>query len=147
MNLGGRYKTDFGTIKMVQALHSCGVPGGIPCGFIIPSKEGPTVYYAGDTALFGDMKLFGEMFDIDYAILPIGDNYTMGPDDALLAAKFLKAKHVIPLSLQYLARHRAGSGGICGKGQGRGHRRHRREARREYRTVSSKAYRQKKGEC
>ena len=97
MNLGGQYKTDFATIKMVQALHSCGVPGGIPCGFIISFKEGPTVYYAGDTALFGDMKLFGEMFDIDYAILPIGDNYTMGPKDALLAAKFLKAKHVIPL--------------------------------------------------
>lgn len=97
MNLGGRYEADFGTVKMVQAFHSCGAPGGIPCGFIISFKNGPTVYYSGDTALFGDMKLFGELFDIDYAILPIGDNYTMGPEDALLAAKFLKAKHVIPL--------------------------------------------------
>ncbi|MEE3452251.1 metal-dependent hydrolase [Dialister sp.] len=97
MNLGGQFKADFGTVKMVQAWHSCGAAGGIPCGFIIKFNDGPTVYYSGDTALFGDMKLFGELFDIDYAIMPIGDNYTMGPDDALLAAKFLKAKHVIPL--------------------------------------------------
>lgn len=97
MNLGGCCETDFGTVKMVQAFHSCGAPGGIPCGFIVTFTNGPTVYYSGDTALFGDMKLFGDLFDIDYAILPIGDNYTMGPSDAILAAKFLKAKHVIPL--------------------------------------------------
>lgn len=97
MNLGGQFKADFGTVKMVQAWHSCGAAGGIPCGFIIKFNEGPTVYYSGDTALFRDMKLFGELFDIDYAIMPIGDNYTMGPEDALLAAEFLKAKHVIPL--------------------------------------------------
>lgn len=97
MNLGGQYKTDFGTIKMVVALHSAGVAGGVPCGFIISFTDGATVYYSGDTALFSDMKLFGELYDIDYAILPIGDNYTMGPDDTLLAASFLKAKHVIPL--------------------------------------------------
>lgn len=97
MNLGGTFKADFGTVKMVQAFHSCGAAGGIPCGFIISFKDGPTVYYSGDTALFGDMKLFGELYNIDYAILPIGDNYTMGPDDAILAAKFLKAKHVIPV--------------------------------------------------
>ena len=97
MNLGGQYHADFGTVKMVVALHSAGVAGGVPCGFVIQFKTGPTVYYSGDTALFSDMKLFGELYDIDYAILPIGDNYTMGPDDALMAAKFLKAKHVIPL--------------------------------------------------
>ena len=73
------------------------IPGGTPCGFIIQFNNGKTVYYSGDTALFGDMKLFGELFDIDYAVLPIGDNYTMGPDDALIAAKFLKAKCVIPV--------------------------------------------------
>lgn len=97
MNLGGTFHADFGDVKMVQAFHSCGAAGGTPCGFIISFKEGPVVYYSGDTALFGDMKLFGELYDIDYAILPIGDNYTMGPDDAILAGKFLKAKHVIPL--------------------------------------------------
>lgn len=97
MNLGGEFQGDFGTVKMVQAFHSCGVAGGTPCGFIVTMKDGTTVYYAGDTALFGDMKLFGEMYSIDYAVLPIGNNYTMGPKDAVMAAKFLKAKHVIPV--------------------------------------------------
>ncbi len=97
MNLGGTYQAPFGNVKMVLALHSCGVAGGVPCGFIITFKNGITVYYSGDTALFGDMKLFGELFDIDYAILPIGDDYTMGPDDVILAAEFLRAKKVIPI--------------------------------------------------
>lgn len=97
MNLGGTYRAPFGKVKMVQAFHSCGAPGGIPCGFILSFINGPILYFAGDTALFGDMKLFGELFDIDYAVLPIGDDYTMGPEDALLAAKFLKAKKVIPI--------------------------------------------------
>jgi len=97
MNLGGSFKNSFGTVKMVVALHSGGAAGGTPCGFIICFKDGPTVYYSGDTALFGDMKLFGEQFDIDYVILPVGDNYTMGPEDAILAVKFLKAKKLIPL--------------------------------------------------
>lgn len=97
MNLGGQWKADFGIVKMVPAMHSSGVAGGVACGFIIQFTNGPTVYYSGDTSLFGDMKLLGQLFDIDYAILPIGDNYTMGPKDAILAAKFLQAKHVIPL--------------------------------------------------
>lgn len=97
MNLGGTYSASFGKVKMVQAFHSCGASGGVPCGFVLTFTGGPTLYFAGDTALFGDMKLFGELFDIDYAVLPIGDNYTMGPEDALLAAKFLKTKKVIPI--------------------------------------------------
>lgn len=97
MNLGGNYKAPFGSLKMVTAMHSSGVPGGIAAGFIIKFNEGITVYYSGDTALFGDMKLFGELFDIDYAVLPIGDNYTMGPEDALIATRLLKAKTMIPL--------------------------------------------------
>lgn len=97
MNLGGTFKAEFGDVKMVPAMHSSGVEGGIACGFIIRFKDGPVVYYAGDTSLFGDMKLLGERYDIDYAILPIGGNYTMDPDDAILAARFLKAKHVIPV--------------------------------------------------
>lgn len=97
MNLGGTFQADFGSVKMVRADHSSGVEGGIACGFILKFKDGPTVYYSGDTALFLDMKLYGEMADIDYAVLPIGDNYTMGADDAITAAKFLKAKHVIPV--------------------------------------------------
>ena len=97
MNLGGTYETSFGSVKMVTAMHSSGVPGGIAAGFIIKFNEGITVYYSGDTALFGDMKLFGELFDIDYAVLPIGDNYTMGPEDTVKAARFLKAKTIIPV--------------------------------------------------
>ncbi|WP_337615881.1 metal-dependent hydrolase [Dialister invisus] len=97
MNLGGTFTAPFGKVKMVQAIHSCGVAGGIPCGFVLSFNDGLTLYFAGDTALFGDMKLFGKLFDIDYAVLPIGDNYTMGPKDAILAAKFLKTKKVIPV--------------------------------------------------
>lgn len=97
MNIGGNYEAPFGVVKMVQAIHSSGIPGGIAAGFIIAFTNGPTLYYSGDSALFGDMKLYGEMFDIDYAVLPIGDNYTMGPQDALRAAKLLQAKTVIPI--------------------------------------------------
>ena len=94
MNLGGTCTCPFGTVKMVPALHSCGAAGGISCGFVLQFKKGITVYFAGDTALFGDMSLIGP---VDYAVLPIGDNYTMGPEDACRAAILLKAKHVIPI--------------------------------------------------
>lgn len=97
MNIGGNYEAPFGVVKMVQAVHSSGIPGGIAAGFIITFIDGLTLYYSGDTALFGDMKLYGDIFAIDYAVLPIGDNYTMGPKDALWAAKFLKAKTVVPI--------------------------------------------------
>jgi L-ascorbate metabolism protein UlaG (beta-lactamase superfamily) len=59
--------------------------------------EGKTIYHAGDTALFSDMKLIGELHQPDLAFLPIGDNYTMGPEDALIAAEWLRAKRVIPI--------------------------------------------------
>lgn len=97
MNLGGSVKLPFGKVTMVPALHSSGVPGGVACGFLIQFESGVNVYYAGDTALFGDMKLIGEKADIDYAVLPIGDNYTMGPDDAVKAAQLLGAKRVVPI--------------------------------------------------
>lgn len=97
MNLGGTVETPYGHITMVPAMHSSGVAGGVACGYVISFTDGPTVYYAGDTALFGDMKLIGESFHIDYAILPIGDNYTMGPSDAIRAAQMLHAKTVIPI--------------------------------------------------
>ncbi len=96
MNLGGTLNLPFGQVRMVPALHSSGVEGGIACGFVI-KIFGKTIYYAGDTALFSDMKLIGERDEIDYAILPIGDNYTMGIEDAAKAVKFLNAKNVIPL--------------------------------------------------
>lgn len=96
MNVGGKADFDFGSVYMTQAIHSSGTPGLLSCGFVV-SMEGKNVYYAGDTALFSDMKLLGEKFRIDCAVLPIGDNYTMGIDDAVQAIKFLQPKHVIPV--------------------------------------------------
>ena len=98
MNHGGSKKFDFGTVKMVNAVHSSSMPdgsyGGNPVGFVVQS-EGKTFYYAGDTALHYDMKLIKEEFDLDLAILPIGDNFTMGITDAVKAAEFVGAKKVI----------------------------------------------------
>ena len=96
MNLGGSVKLPFGKVRMTLALHSCGVPGGIACGFVV-QIAGLNIYYAGDTALFHDMKLIGRKDSLDYAMLPIGDNYTMGLEDAALAAQWLNTKNVIPL--------------------------------------------------
>jgi L-ascorbate metabolism protein UlaG (beta-lactamase superfamily) len=100
MNLGGSHAFPFGTVKLTIAHHSSSTPDGVyagdPAGVIIDS-ENKIIYHAGDTALFYDMKLIGEMHRINYALLPIGDNYTMGIDDAVKAAEFLNAKTVIPI--------------------------------------------------
>ncbi|MED1793352.1 metal-dependent hydrolase [Brevibacillus nitrificans] len=105
MNLGGSVALPFGKVKMTQAFHSSGVIlddqkqivyMGMPGGFVI-EIGGKTVYHAGDTGLFGDMKLIGERHDIDLAFLPIGDHFTMGPEDALTAAEWVKADYVIPI--------------------------------------------------
>lgn len=97
MNIGGTYEGPFGQVKMVQAVHSSGIAGGVPIGFIILFNEGKTLYFGGDTGLFGDMKLYGDLYNIDYAVLPIGGNYTLDPEQALIAAKFLRAKTIIPI--------------------------------------------------
>jgi L-ascorbate metabolism protein UlaG (beta-lactamase superfamily) len=98
-HLGGGHTHPFGYLKLTLALHGSGLPdgsyGGNPCGFLL-TAEGQKAYLACDTGLFGDMKLIGEE-GIDLAVLPIGDNYTMGPDDALRAAKLLQARNVIPV--------------------------------------------------
>lgn len=98
MNIGGNWKFDFGRVKSVVAIHSSVMPdgayGGNPGGFVVES-EGKTFYYAGDTALTYDMKLIAEEFDLDFAILPIGDNFTMGIEDAVKAAQFVGVKQVI----------------------------------------------------
>jgi L-ascorbate metabolism protein UlaG (beta-lactamase superfamily) len=100
MNLGGAYTFPFGRVKMTIAHHSStmpdGSPGGNPAGYLIHFNEGIDLYIAGDTALTYDMRLIGEAGGVDLAILPIGDNFTMGPDDAILAAQFVQAKRVIP---------------------------------------------------
>ena len=99
-HLGGGHEFPFGYVKLTLALHGSALPdgsdGGNPCGFLITTPGGQTVYLAGDTGLFGDMALIGEE-RLDLAVIPIGDNYTMGPDDALRAVKLLQAKHVIPV--------------------------------------------------
>ncbi len=98
-HLGGGHAHPFGYLKLTLALHGSGLPdgsyGGNPAGFLLTTTDGKKIYIAGDTGLFGDMKLIGEE-GVDLAILPIGDNYTMGPDDALRAVKLLTPKTVIP---------------------------------------------------
>ncbi|WP_226390269.1 metal-dependent hydrolase [Penaeicola halotolerans] len=98
MNHGGKLKLPFGTVKMVNAIHSSTLPdgasGGNPAGFVIETAQG-TFYYAGDTALTYDMKLIGESYDIDFAFLPIGDNFTMDIHDAIKAADFVKTDKII----------------------------------------------------
>lgn len=99
-HIGGGFNYDFGRVKLTLALHGSALPdgsdGGNPVGFLIYLQNGKKIYAAADTGLFGDMKLIGEE-KIDVAVLPIGDNYTMGPDDALRAVKLLKPKVVIPI--------------------------------------------------
>jgi L-ascorbate metabolism protein UlaG (beta-lactamase superfamily) len=101
MNTGGAYTFPFGRLKMTIAHHSAALPdgsnGGNPCGLLIQFNDGHDVYFAGDTALTYDMRLIGEAGGVDLALLPIGDNFTMGPDEAVIAAQFVKAKQVIPI--------------------------------------------------
>jgi L-ascorbate metabolism protein UlaG (beta-lactamase superfamily) len=99
-HIGGGYTYPFGYVKLTQAFHGSAMPdgsyGGNPAGFLITTNEGPKLYFACDTGLFSDMSLYGDE-GLDLAVLPIGDNFTMGPDDALKAVKFLRPKHVIPV--------------------------------------------------
>ncbi|MFD2681580.1 metal-dependent hydrolase [Bacillus seohaeanensis] len=104
MHIGGAYEFDFGKVKFTQAYHGSGfvtddkeiIYMGMPAGVLL-MLEGKTIFHAGDTGLFSDMKLIGERHPIDVAFLPIGDNFTMGPEDAAVAASFLKAKKVVPI--------------------------------------------------
>jgi L-ascorbate metabolism protein UlaG (beta-lactamase superfamily) len=99
MHIGGGHDFPFGRVKLTIAHHGSALPdgsyGGNPAGFLL-TLEGKNLYHACDTGLFYDMKLIGEV-GLDVAILPIGDNFTMGPDDALRAIKLLEPKTVIPI--------------------------------------------------
>ena len=99
MNTGGAHDFPFGNLKLTIAHHTSMLPdgsyGGNPCGLLILLTDGRKIYHAADTGLFFDMKLIGEE-GIDLAILPIGDNFTMGPDDALRAVKLIQPRRVIP---------------------------------------------------
>lgn len=100
MNVGGGYNFDFGRVTMTTALHTSSFPdgtyGGVPAGFVI-EIGGKTIYFAGDTGIFGDMALIGRLWNLDLAILPIGDNYTMSPQHAVEAAIMLKPRLVLPI--------------------------------------------------
>ena len=104
MNIGGSFQFDFGKVTLTPAFHSTGYATvdeqiiylGLPAGILF-SAEGKTVYHVGDTALYSDMKLIGDKHDIDLAFIPIGDNFTMSPEDAVIAAKWLKPKTVVPI--------------------------------------------------
>ena len=99
-HLGGGFHHPFGYLKLTLALHGSALPdggyGGNPAGLLLTTPDGKKIYMAGDTGLFGDMQLIGDE-GIDLAVIPIGDNYTMGPDDALRAVKLLRPKQVLPI--------------------------------------------------
>ncbi|KJL05834.1 MULTISPECIES: metal-dependent hydrolase [Priestia] len=103
MSIGGAYTFDFGTVKLTQAFHGSSytennekiIYTGMPAGLLL-TIEGKTIYHAGDTALFSDLKLIGR-HKPDLAFLPIGDNFTMGPEDAAIAAEWVQAKLVVPI--------------------------------------------------
>ncbi|TSB48050.1 metal-dependent hydrolase [Alkalicoccobacillus porphyridii] len=105
MHIGGAKEFDFGTVKLTQAFHGSSfidedsqeiIYTGMPAGILF-TAEGKTIYHAGDTGLFGDMKIIGERNNIDLAFLPIGDMLTMGPEDAAVAAEWVQAKKVVPI--------------------------------------------------
>ena len=98
MNTGGKWAFDFGTVKCVVAQHSSGLPdgsyGGNPMGFVFTTRDG-NFYYSGDTALTLDMQLVPQYTTLNFAVLPIGDNFTMGIDDAIQAARFIQCSQII----------------------------------------------------
>lgn len=98
MNTGGKWQFDFGAVKCVNAVHSSSLPdgshGGNPMGFVFMTDEG-NFYYSGDTALTFDMELVPAIATLDFAILPIGDNFTMGVEDAIIAAEFIECEKII----------------------------------------------------
>ncbi|SDM89724.1 L-ascorbate metabolism protein UlaG, beta-lactamase superfamily [Fictibacillus solisalsi] len=104
MHIGGGYQFEWGHVKWTQAFHGSSfteedgtvVYTGMPAGLLF-TAEGKTIYHAGDTALFSDMKMIGERNDIDVAFLPIGDNFTMGPEDAATASEWLNANLTVPI--------------------------------------------------
>lgn len=104
MGKGGTQRINEIEVTLVNAIHSSSIQdgnqfqyGGEPGGYIVRLPGGLTLYHAGDTCVFGDMKLIGELYKPDVACLPIGDHYTMGPREAALAIRLLKVQHVIPM--------------------------------------------------
>ena len=103
LHIGGGHDFPFGRVKLTQAFHGSSFPdgkyGGMPAGVLI-TVEGKTIYHAGDTGLFGDMKLIGEMNPITVALVPIGDNFTMDVRDGVKAVELLNPQKAIPMHYQ-----------------------------------------------
>jgi len=104
MNLGGTVQLEDVAASMVDAKHSSGAQDengthyvGVAAGYVLTIADGKVLYHAGDTHVFGDMRLIGELYHPDVAMLPIGGHYTMGPREAALAARYLGAKTILPL--------------------------------------------------
>ena len=104
MNKGGTQTVADVRVTMVHAVHSCGIQdgdqvvyGGDACGFVIEFQNGMKIYHAGDTAVFSDMQIIGELYSPDIALLPIGDHYVMSPREAAYACRLLRPKTVIPM--------------------------------------------------
>lgn len=104
MNIGGTVQVAGLEITMTPAIHSSSITEngrteylGLAAGFVVKLEDGRKIYYAGDTALFGDMRLIGEMHKPDVAFLPIGDHFTMGPEAAAMAARMLAVRQVVPM--------------------------------------------------
>ncbi len=104
MNIGGTVQLDGVSITMVHATHTAGIQdgdrmlyGGVPAGLVLSFDDGTSIYHAGDTDVFGDMALIAELYAPDIALLPIGDNYTMGPRSAAKAWELLRVRRVVPM--------------------------------------------------
>ncbi len=99
MHVGGSHRFPFGQVKLTPAWHGSSFPdgsyGGMPTGVVL-TLGGRTIYHTGDTGLFSDMKLIGDI-GIDLMLVPIGDNFTMGIEDAVRAVEFVRPKHVVPM--------------------------------------------------
>jgi len=126
MHIGGAHDFPFGRVKLTIAHHGSGLPTehgilylGNPCGFLV-TADGATMYHAGDTGLFYDMKLIGEMDRIDVALLPIGGNFTMGVDDAVKAAELLGAGLSIPMHYDTFDLIKADPADFAGKAAAKG---------------------------
>ena len=104
INKGGTLDLGFVKLTMTHALHSCAIKdgdqllyGGEAAGYILTLKNGARAYFAGDTAVFSEMDLIRQIYEPSLAFLPIGDHFTMGPDEAAFAARMLRVKRVIPM--------------------------------------------------
>ena len=120
LNIGGGYNFPFGRVKLTMAHHSSSTPDGTYAGDAAGAliyMDGKVIYHAGDTSLFDDMKNIGITNKIDYAFLPIGDNFTMGVDEAVKSAEYIKADITIPIHYNTFEPIKADAEDFCRKVQ------------------------------